>query len=522
MEFENQGKHQQLNELNFDISDELLEEYLSLNFKHLSLDRQETQDKDVALITWYAKKKFIGGIDLFSSMNLIQKDTPTVLPYIQNIVGTHSERIPLQPQNFNGKLFPPQASLINRMIQLEGRPPVLYAAESRSRIKFPVGLISERLSFGKTYCLPALICHQPLPIGYDVSKTNLPINLVVCGTKVAKEWKKNLENTISSTSGISWIVIELQKQLEQLQELISKKNYPQILVVKDGDITFNGKKDKAFTHVLNMLAEEATDGLTKNVDDLIVSEKDGQSLPTLYFARTIYDDFDMLKIERDTYLPSAHFSWFVSGTASGNMPKLKTLTYTNDVPNYVSVNSISIILDAVSSVECNKEYSSVEYNIPKVDVYVTCDSITSIIKNIGENTPDKIDVDDHNEIIDASLLQGTANVPYVYDKSKLKILVAIEDKKQQQELVCLLNAQGIKSVKLTKANIDKFAREDTIVGVSGNLFGVNMGFLSHIVIGADDYLENATNQIIGRGQRLSRKQNLQVYLALPSSDEEPL
>lgn len=490
------GKFDQLKEVpNFSISDELLDNYLSLNFKHLGLARGENQDEDVSLISWYTKSKFLVAIPTFSALSVLKKDEASLLPFVRNIVCELSPTLDEKIPNFNGKLYAPQSGLLQRMLDIESNL-FEFNLSSGSKVKIPAGIVSERLSFGKTFCLPALCCQRLVPFeptSYHIKSESevIQTNLVLCGGKVAKEWKNNLKKFVS----LRWCVVELQNNLKELEDLCSKGNFPEILVVKDGDITYNGKKDKALVHVLAILKNKT-------------------------FSRLICDDYDMLKYPSSSngyQLPEALFTWFVSGTSESH-PNIAINVIKNDEPELWNLARNGLVLEYTTSVRCNREYSVVEYNVPKIDVYWTAFKLQEIVKRIVDNKP--IDSDSGHTEGESVLLGGVQDVPYTYDKSKLKILVTLENKNDQLALIKELNDAGIKAVKLTRANVNKFEREDAVVCVAGNLFGVNMGFLTHIVINAEDYLENARVQIIGRGQRLGRKQNLQVYMNMHVFDDE--
>lgn len=498
----------------FLITDEQLEGFLDINFKQLGLKRGENQDEDVSLISWYTQKKFLVAISMFTSMGMTTIDKPIVMPYISNIVNENSKRLSVQPSNFKGKLYPPQASLLKRMLEVEESPtPMTIGDKSYT---FYGGLLNERLSFGKTFCIPALLCEKfsPLdsthPRSIDINNANLiQTNLIVCGTKVAKEWKNNLTNFTS----FNFQVIERANQLDVLNTSASKGEYPEVLVVKDGEISWKGKKAKALIYVLDILEGKC-------------------------FLRTFYDDYDMLKLERDSSVPDSLFTWFVSGTDSNwSAPDIKfryDLTKKGDlapVQTPINMNSARTILDAIASIKCNREYSITEYKVPQIDSYHTTyvaplldddgefinpddrfESLLRLIQKIVNNEP----IDSEKNIFsDTSLLDGIKNIPYEYNRKTMKILVAMANKQDQEKIVARLNRNNIKAVRLTLANVDKFAREDTTVCVAGNLFGINMGFLSHIVINDDDFEDNECTQIIGRGQRLLRTQNLQVYFSKP-------
>jgi hypothetical protein len=220
----------------------------------------------------------------------------------------------------------------------------------------------------------------------------------------------------------------------------------------------------------------------------------------------------MIKLPLEFVTPKASFTWFISGTEqNGHIPNM-SISYTRGEDIVVEkLNKIKIILDSVASIKCNVEYSAVEFNIPKINTFCVLSTMENIVQKIIRNEVRKLDFIDESEYTGKCLLGGIKDEPYIYDVSKLKILVVLENKKEQQRIISALSDMKIKAVKLTRANVDKFSREDVQVCVAGNLFGVNMGFLTHIVINIRDFTDSGISQIIGRGQRLSRKQNLQVY-----------
>lgn len=481
------SQREEFKKLGFSITDEQITGFVKLNMSHMCLKSNGDENEDIDLLSWITKKKFLMSIFLLSSLSLVNIEKPDVICYIKNIVNENSPRIE-QPQKFTGKLFPPQASIIKRMLENEENCVRVPKTDKNNEYEFNSGLVSERLSFGKTFCLPALICEQQIPLSKDrISKyfpdnEIIPTNLVMCGTKVAKEWKNNLKKFTS----LDFIVVERANHLTELAALIQKDNYPDVIVVKDGDITWNSKKDKAVIHVIELLNEKV-------------------------FARVILDDYDMLKYPKNFIIPETLFYWLVSGTGECHI-NMSCYAFMNDQFTTLSLTSMITLLDALVSISCNKEYSSVEYNVPKINCYnIFPEKLENLVENIISNSIGLIE--DKCELDTSQLLAGTLDVPYVYNKQTTKIMVALFDKTKQNELVNSLNCRGIKTVKLTRANVDKFEREDATVCVCGNLYGVNMGFLSHIIINVNDFSFDERVQIIGRGQRLSRKQNLQVYFA---------
>lgn len=496
-EFFDKGKCEQLRDIKDDfITDDQLEQFLIINFNHLGLKRGKNQDEDVSLISWYTKMKFLVAIEIFCKLSMISLGHPSIIPYILNIVNENSARINLTPAKFKGKLFPPQASILNRMLEIEECPNSFLMSKD-NLVTIHGGLLNERLSFGKTFCLPALICERLIPYETD-NEFLIQTNLVICGTKVAKEWKNNLKNFTT----LDYQVIERNNHLDTLKEyIVNKGKYPEVLVVKDGDITWNGKKCKALEHVTDLLKNKT-------------------------FARVIYDDYDMIKLQPKSEVPDALFVWFVSGTDGKCMlPKINFYSTKNGEKTSLDFLHAKIFMDVTASIKCNVEYSTVEYNVPRIDSFnimvgyedENYDHLGELVKLIGYIVNNKTEMrgydDNKKQLLNVNLLTSNNDVPYIYDKKSLKILMAIDDKQDQVKLVDMLNDTKIKTVKLTKSNVAKFEREDAIVAIAGNLFGVNMGFLTHVVINVTDFGENEFTQIIGRGQRLSRKQNLQVYFA---------
>jgi hypothetical protein len=485
----------------------------------LGLTRSLTQEEDVSLITLYTKCKFLGVIAIFQELGVLTVDKPQLLPSIANIVNQHSPQVPLTPTNFLGKLYPPQTSLIQRMCELEENPPTL-AHQSKDadantitkNFRFPVGLITERLSFGKTFCLPALICHKFAPVPYDspaeacphraalfnsFTKAVIPTNIIVCGSKVAKEWRANIDKHVAPA--ITRLVIETAKDLTTCERLIHANSIPNIIVIKDGEITWKTTSDST------QLKKKALDHFLS----IVYSQSDYS--PDAKFLRIIYDDYDMLKFSAATILPRALFSWFVSGTEEYHPGKSPQFHYTlNDEEKTMTIVKAKVILDNISAVSCNRDYSAQEFNVPKINLFQTYNESEYIIKCILENTFNDSFLA-HDDWKCGALFTGNVdNPPQSLQNKRPKILIATKDKDDQ---IALTNKLGNIAVRLTRANIDKFAREDALVGVCGNLYGINMGFLTHIIV---DYTfaDNEIVQIIGRGQRLSRQYNLQVYFRM--------
>jgi hypothetical protein len=178
----------------------------------------------------------------------------------------------------------------------------------------------------------------------------------------------------------------------------------------------------------------------------------------------------------------------------------------------MTIVKAKVILDNISAVSCNRDYSAQEFNVPKINMFQTYNESEYIVKCILDNTFNDSFLA-HDDWKCGALFTGNVDsspTTQSLQGKRPKILIATKDKDDQ---IALTNKLGSIAVRLTRANIDKFAREDALVGVCGNLYGINMGFLTHIIV---DYTfaDNEIVQIIGRGQRLSRKYNLQVYFRM--------
>lgn len=112
------------------------------------------------------------------------------------------------PPGFKGKLFPPQATMLHAMLELEKTPFLRLSQEKKGDTKHPIiqtnrALVSEALGFGKTVCVEALICSSRRPRDLPQA-VNIPL---ISGGKVetgpkSPAVKGHLRNTNSTKPGM--------------------------------------------------------------------------------------------------------------------------------------------------------------------------------------------------------------------------------------------------------------------------------------------------------------------------------
>lgn len=485
--------------MNTELTPKILRTWLNLNMDHLGLKCTDSLEDDIEVIQELTKIRFQAAVITLSKMfkpdvDNVEDVEPFVLYNIQNVLNEKDEKMDITDCGFIGKLYSPQQTLIAKMLQIEQGQSYKILTDQKINIlvQSNVGIISERFSFGKTFLLPALFCVQPIPsftfelggyaMGSDFHSTEtddvIPTNVVLCGNKTVVEWCNNLEKH----TNLSYQKIMTAKDLGILSSL---KDLPQVVIIKDGIITWNKKGSTALEHFLTILRDRVV-------------------------ARFIVDDYDMLKLKSGTIVPNSCFNWFIS-TTNGKDINLKDIGIQNSVGKMMKSK---MILDFFYNLRCNSDYSSIEFNIPCIDYYLwskpTLDIIYQIIGN--KFTQDELDELRIDEEKSDKFLKSTGNVPYQHNRLPIKILLSVEDKLYKKELVAQLNSEGINSVGLDRRNIHKFGTDNNIVGVSSLIHGVNMGYLTHIIVICDNYNNDEINQIVGRAQRISRTQNLQVFL----------
>jgi hypothetical protein len=445
-------------------------------------------------------------------------DDKTVARATQHIVCEDSPQIPLKVRGAGFTLYPPQAALIAMMLKIEGEHsyfsarklaeanPGRYANEYQTN----VGFVLERLSFGKSTLIPAMICYQPKA---KWRRRNVPnsccsgpfvvtddhpvlkgVNIIVASRLVVPDWEARLRRTelkhviIKSDTG-------LQKALSMLKEFSGQ---PLVIVVRSGSFKVGQISDLAINHFSRATHQYA-------------------------FSRVFYDDFDMLdlaptpgqKSKRGTcsLIPKACFHWLLSGSA--DLGK-----WFPDHPGGVILPLNPIGFESFGSsggdyqkvffsTRCNTNFSEIEFQVPPIRWFSSLD-----LKVTVANLCTDIALSGVTEFSrkTSAFVTSTRSVPYDRATHGTKILVSVEDKAEQQSLVAELQRQGIGAVLLDRRNAHLFGTLDKTVGVSRLIHGLSMGFLTHVVILERNYTPEQIDQVVGRAQRLGRKHDLQVFM----------
>ena len=435
----------------FDIKNELyINDLIKFNLNYLNL-KYDDDTNLLDLIQSYTKLYFMKlyKFYLLYDHNYNPQEDITliklfIIPPFKNII-TSKSNTTQEFTNFRGKLYKPQSGVIHRMTE----------SESENKTMLPIGMLSERISFGKTYLLMAYVSL------YANQK-----NIIVCGKKCIKNYEDNLKNVT-----INYCIIKSKKSLDKIIDL----NYNLIIIT---DLLITNKETKEKTNLLNIFTEKF---MTK-------------------FDRIIFDDFDLLKLTNDCKIPVCNFYWFVSATNNIQNSNGKFNGF-DKINTYGVFKYLCRISELIFNIRCGQDYSMIDFNIPKIDTYKLNKDIdlNEFILNIDTMLFER------KEMESLSLFQSNINEPY--NGENKKILIVTENKD-----ISINN-----SIYLNGKNIHLFEKMEYIIGVSKLLYGVNMQYLTHIII--DNYYNNdQIIQIIGRGQRIGRKYNLQVYL-IQDNDE---
>lgn len=509
----------------------------------------------------------------------ILKTEPFILPKIENILSNKDPKYIENIPNFKGTLYPSQTTVLYRMMKMESDN---FYEKNKFNIMTNTAMISERMSFGKTYMIAAFLCLQPCPkttfhikkedqkntsvyqsyfdafmnwikycpymkykVGTRYHSPNdytLPINMVICNIKTLEVWVSNISNYTSLT----FLKITNHQEIEMFSKLIFqwksesiKKNrktikLPQVILVKDG-----------------------------NVSNIPIIEYVTKILGDLVLSRIIIDDFDMLKYDIHTILPNSVFNWLISSTMEISKYDLDIKDEDRIDPNsFGRMISACFFSKIFFNISCNYDYGNnmSNSNMPIIEFYSSTLSHIFKIKNdnkekfISGNSIYNDDIsicqkknkDDENThfyksidayidfatnttsfdyfslyelnfIFDDTLLTGKVDIPYDPIQHGCKVLIYCPLKNEQILIVEALKQKKQKAIILNKDNIKSFKYDDNTFAISSLITGVNMNFLTHIIVFVNSCIQDMRykseiTQVIGRGQRLRRRCNLQVLL----------
>ena len=340
------------------------------------------------------------------------------------------------PPGFKGDLYPPQATMLQAMLDLERRPLLRLrsAASAPEDSRPPViaanrGLIREQFSFGKTVLAMALVCasRRPRPMPEKVNMAMVPVKsgvnaalvttgdsmlapgpkgcviavdkaetefvpeltcrysrvldatMVVAASAVISQWAENAERFTS----LKYFIIENVKSLREFQELYESGRlmaYSMVLV-KAGKVTARFTVDG-----------EPAPRPTQTQRSLIGAI--GSILEGVSLARLIIDDFDSIKLGSDDCFLPALFTWVISATRRTTMVRAITEEgETIDAMLRSNTSSFPILgtaLDDVTygalSLKCDPLYVAAHINTTTMEfrrIFVKGGQAAAILRDLG-------------------------------------------------------------------------------------------------------------------------------------------
>lgn len=481
-------------------------------------------------------------------------------PSVINLITPNSEV--LNPVDFKSKLYPPQAAVLKRMLDFEPVRKVNFREDYYIRC----GVVSERIGFGKTYLCAALLAHRPFismkapeDLSCKVLESYMPnanrtlfedsyklkMNIVICNLKTARDWETNIRNL----TNLSVMKITSKKMLQTFIDCYNKQEIPDVLVVKDGKIDGSVLVET----LVGILGDKVSTRVI--IDDYDVLNIDKNiSLPTASFYWFISstrefgnkkpgkwssndsDSFSIARMERnmpvfDMFSNIKCIDGFLS--REYNIPKIDLFSRNTNISKLLCDKCIGYE-EATMRWEEHLQMSPIckDYDNPPCDI---CEKYISIM---DEKYPDDIDTMHRckgcrnafykgvmeslkSDIVDfvkgkgtferiehpkyfIRLLQGTVDVPPVDARVKALVLA--------KEFSDTWSVDGLRTVVISSNNIREFETSDDVLGICGNLSGINLKYLTHMIV-LPGTSPDSVLQFVGRGQRLGRTQNLQVLFA---------
>jgi hypothetical protein len=551
------------------VSDMDLDKYKEPGVPISSLD-QEIQDKIGHLLPFSLMSSIlayatnVGGEvseeDLQSRLSVNKITSSSV----RNLVTPNSDVV--NPNNFRSRLYPPQAAVLKRMLDFE---PVRSVNFMKKDLYMRAGVVSEKVGFGKTYLCCALLAHKPEidkeylkkisvnepgiiipkinPLSFLDSPTE-KMNIVISNFKTAKEWETNLKNL----TNLSVMKITSKKMLETFIERYNSRDIPDVLLVKDGKI--DGKL--LVDTLVGILGDKVSNRVIIDDYDLLNMDKYA-ALPNAVFYWFISSTrefgnkkgnkyksenvalgrFSISDMERymelfDLFANIKCIDGFTS--KEYEIPKIDVYSRKTDISKilcdkctkynravelfeeHLKVSKVCDEIDAPQCDVCDYYIAETQENYPTdLDITFKCKVCKEVLyKNVmlplekevvdfvkGNHRFEKVE---HPSYF-VKLLRGTVDLP-PKKGVPIKALILAKEFSDRWE------ARGLKSVVISNSNISSFETSDCELGICSGLSGVNLKYLTHIIV-LPGTSPDTVAQFIGRGQRLGRTQNLQVLFA---------
>jgi SNF2 family DNA or RNA helicase len=292
------------NDKEYELEDELENELEN------ELEDKGKKEKQIESIDWF--------IDNYPKMKISYRC------YLKNILIENESKL-LTENNTRFKdykltgtsLYLHQQSLVKAMIDYEncgGCKMNIYNIKKHVVLKTTCGHLSESFGSGKTICVLTLILNSPVPPmrGEKINLYKNDIYKNVFLPTITRK-KKNLINatiilvnksvlfswieTIELYTNLKYFVVDSFRKLEEFEQILPNINYYDVILVKFGNFSTISKK--------YIPSEKQNYPLISAVINLTNKST---------WARFVFDDYDAVGCSCNNKLPSALFSWYISGS----------------------------------------------------------------------------------------------------------------------------------------------------------------------------------------------------------------
>ena len=278
---------------------------------------------------------------------------------------------------FKATLYPPQATLLHAMIELENNQKINIKDEITNNLFIEngtlhtrIGRLSEKFSFGKTVLALALICAQKYPLekvlfnNFQIDSpaasipeinihyhTIVPITVVAAAASIISQWEQNIQKL----TNLKYFIIDNVFSLKKFEKLVNenvggtigKSIAIDVVLIKVGRVT------TSFLSKSEILKNNKNE-ITKPNRSLF--EAFNAVINNAKIARFIIDDFDVLKLNSDDFLIPASFTWLISATRRQTSVK-KSVSEADTVFEFLQKNIFSPVLTYAHDNILNKTLS---------------------------------------------------------------------------------------------------------------------------------------------------------------------